>query len=55
MIKFLKQDRCQAEFSAAFIAYPNTIVPMCYFHLKKNVRGRLKGNTKKGIPQTPDK
>ena len=55
MIKFLMQDACQAESSAACIAHPNTLVFLCYFHLKTNVRDRLKGNKKKAIPQTPDK
>ena len=48
------QDACQSESAAASISYPSTIILICYFHLKKNVRDRLKGNKKKGIPPTPE-
>ena len=48
------QDACQSESSGAEIALPNTVILICYFHLKKNVKDRLKGNLKKKIPRTPE-
>ena len=42
IVKFIMQDACQSESAAASISYPSTIILMCYFHLKKNVRNRLK-------------
>ena len=42
------------ESAAAVISYQTSTILMCYFPLKKNVRDRLKGNKKKGIPPTPE-
>ena len=48
------QDTCQSESSAAEIKLPNTIILMCYFHLKNVWKDRLKGNLKKKIERTPE-
>ena len=48
------QDTCKSESVAAAISIPNTIVLMCYFHVSKNVKERLKGKKKQNIPVTPE-
>ena len=53
VINFLMQDVCKSESAAAAISLHKAIVLMCYFHVTKNVKERLKGK-KKNIPVTPE-
>ena len=52
---FMMQDACQSEAAAIEYSYPNTTTLMCYFHVTKNVKERLRGNKKKAIPATDEK
>ena len=39
---YIMQDACPASREAVFGFFPNVIILMCYFHVKKNVRGHKK-------------